>query len=62
MHRGSSASVMRFMCGQRLHGLTNSRSGNSAATLSLIEHSVISASDGGRVSRTWCTIPAVEPT
>ena len=34
-------SVIRFMCGQRLHGRTNSTSGCAVATLSLIEHSVI---------------------
>src|SRR4051812_43096974 len=33
-------SVMRFMCGHRLHGRTNSMSGCWTATLSLIEHSV----------------------
>ena len=36
-------SVMRFICGQRLHGRTNSTSGASTATLSLIEHSVTSS-------------------
>ena len=33
-------SVMRFMCGQRLHGRTNSTPGRSAVTLSAIEHLV----------------------
>ena len=33
--------VMRFICGHRLQGRTKSVSGYSAATLSLIEHSVI---------------------
>src|SRR6185503_17543001 len=32
--------VMRFICGHRLQGRTNSTSGCSTATLSLIEHSV----------------------
>ena len=36
-------SVMRFICGQRLHGRTNSTLGASTATLSLIEHSVTSS-------------------
>ena len=34
------SSVMRFMCGHRLHGRRNSVPGDSTATLSLIEHSV----------------------
>ena len=33
-------SVIRFMCGHKLHGRTNSTSGSSACTLSAIEHSV----------------------
>ena len=34
--------VIRFMCGQRLQGRTNSVLGRSQATLSAMEHSVIS--------------------
>ncbi len=45
-------SVMRFMCGQSVQGRTNSSSGKPAATLSLIEHSVISATRGGRSTPT----------
>ena len=41
-------SVMRFMCGQRLQGRTNSICGNSTATLSAIEHSVTSTTRAGR--------------
>ncbi len=40
--------LMRFMCGQRLQGRTNSVSGASAAMLSAIEHSVISTTWRGR--------------
>ncbi len=43
------ASVMRFMCGHRLQGRTNSTSGCCTATLSLIEHSVISTTRAGCV-------------
>ena len=38
---------MRFMCGQRLHGRTNSTSGCCTETLSLIEHSVSSTTRAG---------------
>ncbi len=43
-------SVMRFMCGQRLHGRTNWTFGVSTATLSLIEHSVTSSTLDGWLS------------
>ena len=43
------SSVIRFMCGQRLHGLTNSTFGVSAATFEAIEHSVTSTTRGGSV-------------
>ena len=52
---------MRFMCGHRLQGRTNSTSGYRAATLSLIEHSVTRATRAGRFSPTKSTIPAVDP-
>ena len=42
------ASVIRFMCGHRLQGRTNSMSGYCSATLSLIEHSVTSTTRAGR--------------
>ena len=43
-------SVIRFMCGQRLQGRTNSVSGKSTATLSAIEHSVTSTTREGRAA------------
>ena len=52
---------MRFMCGQRLHGLTNSTSGSSAFTLSAIEHSVTITTRFGRFLRTQSIMPLVEP-
>src|SRR6516225_1125598 len=42
------ASVIRFMCGQRLHGRTKATSVSRAAMLSLIEHSVSSTTRAGR--------------
>src|SRR4051812_3415376 len=54
-------SVMRFMCGQRLHGFTNSTSGNSAFTLSAIEHSVTITTRLGLFLRTQSIMPFVEP-
>src|SRR6266850_650169 len=44
-------SVIRFMCGHRLHGRTISTSGSSAWTLSAIEHSVIITTRLGRLVR-----------
>ena len=41
------ASVMRFMCGQRLQGRTKCVLGLEAATLSLIEHSVSRRTEAG---------------
>ncbi len=52
---------MRFMCGQRLHGRTNSTLGASTATLSLIEHSVTSSTFDGWLSLTHLIMPLVEP-
>ena len=54
-------SVMRFMCGQKLHGRTNSTSGSSAFTLSAIEHSVTITTRFGLCLRTQSIMPAVEP-
>src|SRR5205085_261515 len=54
-------SVMRFMCGQRLHGLTNSTPGSSAFTLSAIEHSVTITTRFGLFLRTQSIMPLVEP-
>ena len=45
-------SVIRFMCGQRLHGRTKSTSGWAVATLSLIEHSVTMTTRLGRLPST----------
>src|SRR5262249_14567528 len=45
-------SVIRFMCGQRLHGRTNSISGCWTARLSLIEHSVTNTTCRGLLSAT----------
>ena len=44
--------LMRFMCGHRLQGRTNSVSGASQATLSAMEHSVISTTFLGLFSIT----------
>jgi hypothetical protein len=44
-----------------LHGRTNSTSGNSACTLSAIEHSVTMTTRRGRLLRTHSIMPAVEP-
>src|SRR5215467_1015050 len=53
--------VIRFICGHRLQGRTNSSSGYCNATLSLIEHSVSSTTLGGRFLPTKSAIAAVEP-
>ena len=45
-------SVMRFICGHRLQGRTNSMAWFCCAILSLIEHSVISATRAGCLSVT----------
>ena len=50
--RQDFGSVMVFMCGQRLQGRTKSTSGNSTATLSLMEHSVIMTTREGLSSST----------
>ena len=55
-------SVIRFMCGHRLQGRTNSISGWRTATLSLIEHSVTMTTRAGRWRSTHAAIPEVEPT
>ena len=44
---GYSASVMRFMCGQRLHGRTNSTVGMLHRDVVAIEHSVSSTTRAG---------------
>ena len=49
------------MCGQRLHGRTNSTSGASTATFAAIEHSVTSTTLRGRLFFTQLIIAAVEP-
>src|SRR5258708_32984439 len=54
-------SVIRFVCGQRLHGGVNSTSGSAAGTLSAIEHSVTSTTRFGLFLRTQSIICAVEP-
>ena len=54
-------SVMLFMWGHRLHGRMNSTSGVSAATLSLIEHSVTIMTWAGRFSFTYRIIDDVDP-
>src|SRR5690606_5405772 len=54
-------SVIRFMCGQRLQGLTNSVVGASAATFELIEHSVTSTTLAGLWVFTQLIMPDVEP-
>ena len=48
---------MRFICGQRLQGRTNSTLGASTATLSLIEHSVTSSTLDGWWSCTHLIMP-----
>ena len=55
------SSVMRFMCGHRLHGPTNSTSGTSPLMLEAIEHSVISTTRLGRRFSTYSVMAAVEP-
>ena len=55
------SSVMRFMCGHRLHGRMNSTSGVSTATLEAIEHSVTSMTFCGRLVLTHLIMAEVEP-
>src|SRR5690606_3509471 len=54
-------SEMRFICGQRLQGRTNSTLGFSTATLSLMEHSVTMTTRFGWFSFTQLIMPLVEP-
>jgi len=50
------------MCGHRLQGRRKSVSGNAPATLSAIEHSVISTARSGRSRASAAIMPDVEPT
>ena len=54
-------SEIRFICGQRLQGRTNSTFGFSTATLSLMEHSVTMTTRLGWCSFTQLIMPEVEP-
>ena len=55
-------SVIRFMCGHRLQGWTNSTVGNRSLRLSAIEHSVIRATRFGRSFSSQAPMAEVEPT
>src|SRR5689334_709665 len=55
------SSVIRFICGQRLHGHVNYTSGNSAWKLSAIQHSVTSTTRLGLFLRSQSIMCEVEP-